>query len=269
MAQQESAATFDVSRIADLSEYIVANCLAAQVTPLVREPGRLVVTQARLYFQPLHNLGEDSPVRSIPLTAVAGVARRTHALRPRGVELFLKADDSSCRSSAGGLSGGGSLSVFYVLSSSEEREALVAQLHQLLKVRTAPSSPPLPSSAPSQSHHDHGVPQALSVDSAAAAMLLEGKPEALTSVTASWQVGPPPPPHPLPTPGYSNPIRMWVAGGRDQQLRVLGVPQHRRWQELQRLDAVARLPVAARRLQQRTPRPHLPTHLQRPVEGEP
>ena len=143
VAQQESAATFDVSRIADLSEHIVANCLAAQVTPLVREPGRLVLTQSRLYFQPLHNLGEDSPVHSIPLTSVAGVARRTHSLRPRGIELFLTPHDSSShRSSAGGLSGGGSLSVFYVLSSSEEREVLVAQLHHLLKVSPAPSSPP-------------------------------------------------------------------------------------------------------------------------------
>ena len=189
MAQQESAATFDVSRIADLSEHIVANCLAAQVTPLVREPGRLVVTQSRLYFQPLHNLGEDSPVRSIPLACVAGVARRTHALRPRGVELFHKADDSSLPTATGGLGGGGSLSAFYVLNSSEERETLVAQLHQLMKVRDTLSCPPPPSSLsfppfPILFHH---LLQAQSVDSTSAAMLLEGKPEALTSVTASWR----------------------------------------------------------------------------------
>lgn len=58
------------------------------MTPLVREPGRLVITQSRLYFQPLYNLNNDSPVRSHPLTVLLAVARRRHSLRHIGVEVF-------------------------------------------------------------------------------------------------------------------------------------------------------------------------------------
>jgi factor associated with neutral sphingomyelinase activation len=50
-AQREAQAQFDTSRLLDLSEQVLLDCPAAQVTPLVREPGRLVLTQARVYFQ--------------------------------------------------------------------------------------------------------------------------------------------------------------------------------------------------------------------------
>ncbi len=53
-------------------------------TPLVREAGTLVVTDARIYFQPLHDIAGDSPVRSHPLAAVAAVVRRRSSLRPLG-----------------------------------------------------------------------------------------------------------------------------------------------------------------------------------------
>ena len=57
---------------------------ATQLTPLVREAGRLVVTDQRVYFQPLHNVTGGSPVLSHPLAAVAAVAHRSSSLRPIG-----------------------------------------------------------------------------------------------------------------------------------------------------------------------------------------
>ena len=46
-----------------------------------------MVTDARVYFQPLHDVGGDSPVRSHPLAAVAAVVRRRSSLRPLGAVL--------------------------------------------------------------------------------------------------------------------------------------------------------------------------------------
>jgi factor associated with neutral sphingomyelinase activation len=47
---------FDSSRLVNFSERILLNSAAAQHTPLLRESGRLVVTDQHIYFQPLHNI---------------------------------------------------------------------------------------------------------------------------------------------------------------------------------------------------------------------
>ena len=71
---------------------------ATQLTPLVREAGRLVVTDQRVYFQPLHNVTGGSPVLSHPLAAVAAVAHRSSSLRPIGKALLMTACFSvTCR----------------------------------------------------------------------------------------------------------------------------------------------------------------------------
>ena len=82
-----AAAAFDTSRLADFGERIYFDGVAHQLMPLVRIPGRLVVTGARVYFQPLHNVAGDAPVLSHPLRAVAAVARRRSSLRPLGEQL--------------------------------------------------------------------------------------------------------------------------------------------------------------------------------------
>ncbi len=82
--QRASEAIFDNSRLVEFSEQIQYDAPAIQQTPLVQEGGRLVVTDQRLYFQPLHNVAGGSPVRSHPLAAVAAVAHRTSSLRPIG-----------------------------------------------------------------------------------------------------------------------------------------------------------------------------------------
>lgn len=75
----------------EFSEQIQYDAPAVQLTPLVQEGGRLVVTDQRLYFQPLHNVAGGSPVRSHPLAAVAAVAHRNSSLRPIG-ELMIALD---------------------------------------------------------------------------------------------------------------------------------------------------------------------------------
>ena len=83
--QQVEAAVFDTSRLVDFTESVQYTGPAVQLTPLVREAGCLAVTDARLYFQPLHNVTGDSPVRVFALSDVAAMARRRSSLKPTGI----------------------------------------------------------------------------------------------------------------------------------------------------------------------------------------
>ena len=82
--QQTDAAAFDTSRLVDFTESMQYNGPAMQLTPLVREAGCLAVTNLRIYFQPLHNVTSDSPVRVFALSDVAAMARRRSSLKPTG-----------------------------------------------------------------------------------------------------------------------------------------------------------------------------------------
>ncbi len=59
---------------------------AAAASVQVHEAGRLVITSQRLYFQPLHDVAGEMPVRVHPLAAIAAVARRRSSLRPTGAD---------------------------------------------------------------------------------------------------------------------------------------------------------------------------------------
>ncbi len=83
------AATFDSSRLVDFRERIRCDIAAVLISPLVRESGRFVVTDQRIYFQPIHNILGDVVVYTHPLSAVAAVAKRLCCLRPLGMEVFL------------------------------------------------------------------------------------------------------------------------------------------------------------------------------------
>ncbi|CAM6118833.1 unnamed protein product [Calypogeia fissa] len=130
-SQREAQAKFDTSRLVDLSEHIIFDCPAAQVTPLVREPGRLVLTQARLYFQPLHNFNNDNPVRSQPYSLIVAVARRRHSLRHTGIEVFFKDDRNFTRSTSSGALADGA-SVFYTFHTVEKRDLAISHLLEQL-----------------------------------------------------------------------------------------------------------------------------------------
>ena len=90
--RREDETRFDETRTRDLSERVLFDAPAAQSAPLVREPGRLVVTTARVYFQPLHDVTGCGAVRSHPIAATSAVVRRRKTLRPLGVEIFFARD---------------------------------------------------------------------------------------------------------------------------------------------------------------------------------
>jgi hypothetical protein len=68
--QQFARATFDYRRLCDeFGERVVLECAARHVTPLVKQPGILVVTDRGLYFQPLHNVSGGDAVKFHPAQA--------------------------------------------------------------------------------------------------------------------------------------------------------------------------------------------------------
>lgn len=79
------AAVFDSSRLVDFGEQTIFDGAAVLVSPLIRESGRLVVTNQRIYYQPLHSISGDVVVMTHPLSAVAAIAKRHCSLRPIGM----------------------------------------------------------------------------------------------------------------------------------------------------------------------------------------
>jgi factor associated with neutral sphingomyelinase activation len=95
---EQSASKFDASWIVDLREKIVfpdgKAIPAVQVSPLVEEAGSLMLTNQRLYFQPLHSVSAE-PVHKLSLSDVRRVCKRRYAMRQCGLELFVKSNNSS------------------------------------------------------------------------------------------------------------------------------------------------------------------------------
>jgi factor associated with neutral sphingomyelinase activation len=56
VSAREESVSFDPSRLVEFDERMCWRGPAVQLTPLTRERGRLVVSDLRVYFQPLHNL---------------------------------------------------------------------------------------------------------------------------------------------------------------------------------------------------------------------
>lgn len=53
---RRSEVSFNTSWLEDLYEEIVAEITGEKVTPLVSNPGRIMLTSSRLYFQPFNNV---------------------------------------------------------------------------------------------------------------------------------------------------------------------------------------------------------------------
>ena len=58
---------FNPGWLEDESEHIVLETAGSVITPLCRQPGRIVVTPARLYFQPF-NVVSDAPLQVFDLS---------------------------------------------------------------------------------------------------------------------------------------------------------------------------------------------------------
>lgn len=55
---RQSRVSFDTSWLEDLYEQVVLEIQANKVLPLVINPGRILLTTSRIYFQPYNNLDQ-------------------------------------------------------------------------------------------------------------------------------------------------------------------------------------------------------------------
>ncbi|KAJ6226016.1 protein fan [Anaeramoeba flamelloides] len=85
----QSEIKFDKSWIEDLSEKPLLECFAYHVTPLVKNPGRIMLTNQQLYFQPFSKTSGVF-VQKFSYEKVSSVHKRRHMLAQLGLELFMK-----------------------------------------------------------------------------------------------------------------------------------------------------------------------------------
>ena len=90
--EHEEAELFNPGWLED-EESVVAEAVASAVSPLAAQPGRAVLTQHRIYFQPF-NLQSGAPIQAYPLGRVVAAARRTYQLEDLGLELFFSSRHS-------------------------------------------------------------------------------------------------------------------------------------------------------------------------------
>ncbi|XP_031555523.1 BEACH domain-containing protein lvsF-like, partial [Actinia tenebrosa] len=84
---RQSKVTFNTSWLEDFYEKIVIETSAKRITPLVCNPGRVMLTCSRLYFQPFNN-ADPCPVVKCKLSQISRVVKRRYLLRHVGVEIF-------------------------------------------------------------------------------------------------------------------------------------------------------------------------------------
>lgn len=83
---RQSRVSFDTSWLEDLYEQVVLETQANKVLPLVINPGRILLTTSRIYFQPYNNL-DQHPVLKIQLKDIINIIKRRFLLRQVGLEV--------------------------------------------------------------------------------------------------------------------------------------------------------------------------------------
>ncbi|CAK9813216.1 Protein FAN [Anthophora quadrimaculata] len=83
---RQSRVSFDTSWLEDLYEQVVLETQANKVSPLVINPGRILLTTSRIYFQPYNNL-DQYPVLKIQLKDIVNIIKRRFLLRQTGLEI--------------------------------------------------------------------------------------------------------------------------------------------------------------------------------------
>lgn len=86
---RQSRCKFNTSWLEDLYEKIQCETQGDRILPLVTNPGRIMLTCKRLYFQPFNNI-EKVPVIKIRLKDISRVIKRRFLLRQIGIEIFCK-----------------------------------------------------------------------------------------------------------------------------------------------------------------------------------
>ncbi|XP_050589854.1 protein FAN-like isoform X2 [Bombus affinis] len=83
---RQSRVSFDTSWLGDLYEQVVLETQANKVLPLVINPGRILLTTSRIYFQPYNNL-DQHPVLKIQLNDIININKRRFLLSQIGLEI--------------------------------------------------------------------------------------------------------------------------------------------------------------------------------------
>eukprot|EP01114_Cavostelium_apophysatum_P011697 TRINITY_DN260_c1_g1_i1.p1 TRINITY_DN260_c1_g1~~TRINITY_DN260_c1_g1_i1.p1 ORF type:complete len:896 (-),score=250.63 TRINITY_DN260_c1_g1_i1:12-2699(-) len=91
--EREAAMTFDTSALEDINEQILIEKRGVRVTPLVNNPGEILITNAVVYFQPFNNISINT-VEKIPLSSIMRISKRRYVLRNVGIEIFMNSDQS-------------------------------------------------------------------------------------------------------------------------------------------------------------------------------
>ncbi|KAG1668548.1 Protein FAN [Nymphon striatum] len=86
VTSRQSRVTFNTSWLDNLYENILLEKCCNKICALVTNPGRVVLTSSRLYFQPYNN-AEPFPVLKIKLKSIKTIIRRRFLLRHVGLEI--------------------------------------------------------------------------------------------------------------------------------------------------------------------------------------
>ena len=122
----ENAQRFDVGNLDNPGfEKVVLEKPAMLVSRLTKQPGKFVLSDKRLYFQPLHNITGGEPVLSHALKHVATVARRRSSLKDVGLEVFFDTILASITRKTKKWNG---TSAFFVFRTSKDREHALEQM---------------------------------------------------------------------------------------------------------------------------------------------
>ncbi|XP_046385012.1 protein FAN-like [Ischnura elegans] len=106
---RQARVPFDPLWLDDLNEEVKVEVVCCRITPLVSHPGRIIVTNACLCFQPFSNV-EQWPVLKVQLRDIRAIVKRRFLLRQTALEVY-------CRQSCSARSVG-----HVLLSMSSERE---------------------------------------------------------------------------------------------------------------------------------------------------
>eukprot|EP00467_Chlorarachnion_reptans_P021976 CAMPEP_0114497726 /NCGR_PEP_ID=MMETSP0109-20121206/6488_1 /TAXON_ID=29199 /ORGANISM="Chlorarachnion reptans, Strain CCCM449" /LENGTH=1094 /DNA_ID=CAMNT_0001675147 /DNA_START=324 /DNA_END=3609 /DNA_ORIENTATION=- len=98
IAKREADISFDISWLVDYSErpqHLDGQAvLASQITPLVESPGRMMLTDKRLYVQHFNNVSTE-PLDKYDLSLIEEIHKRRYAMRDRGLEFIFRSSSSS------------------------------------------------------------------------------------------------------------------------------------------------------------------------------
>uniref|UniRef100_A0A1X7SMG0 BEACH-type PH domain-containing protein n=1 Tax=Amphimedon queenslandica TaxID=400682 RepID=A0A1X7SMG0_AMPQE len=77
---RQNEVSFNTSWLENLYEEIILETQGDRITPLVSNPGRIMLTSSRIYFQPFNNVEVD-PVVKMELSSLTHAMKRQYMLR--------------------------------------------------------------------------------------------------------------------------------------------------------------------------------------------